>query len=55
MKGIADYNNDGWPDLVFQNGTTQQVVIWFMNGLTVTGGDYISIQPPATYRVVGPH
>jgi hypothetical protein len=52
---VADYNNDGIPDIVFQNCSTNQVLIWFMNGLTVTGGDLISIRPPAAYHLVGPH
>jgi hypothetical protein len=55
VKGVADYDNNGYPDLVFQNSASNQVVIWFLNGLTYTGGGFISQQPSAPYLLVGPH
>jgi sugar lactone lactonase YvrE len=32
VVAVADFNNDGVPDLVFQDPTTGQVVIWYMTG-----------------------
>jgi hypothetical protein len=49
---LFDINGDGHSDLVFQNGTTGQIVIWYMNGITVTGG--VSLPTPTSgYKVTG--
>jgi hypothetical protein len=32
VVAVADFNGDGVPDLVFQDPTTGQVVIWYMTG-----------------------
>jgi hypothetical protein len=32
IVGVADFNGDGKPDLVWQNDTTRQVVVWYMGG-----------------------
>lgn len=33
----ADFNGDGWSDLLWQNTTTGECSAWLMNGLTKTG------------------
>jgi hypothetical protein len=48
-----DFNNDGSADLIIQNGSTGQVASWFMNGAQWTGGAFFSLNPTATYAVVG--
>src|ERR1051326_5020027 len=30
--GMADFNSDGHPDLIWQNTTTRQVYVWYMGG-----------------------
>jgi hypothetical protein len=32
VAGTGDFNNDGHPDLVWQNATTRQVYVWYMGG-----------------------
>ncbi len=36
LLGAADYNNDGKPDLFFENRTTQAMQVWLMSGATRT-------------------
>ncbi len=37
LSATADFNADGWPDVVWRNYTSQKIVIWTMNGTTRTG------------------
>jgi len=37
LVGAADFNHDGVPDLLWQNDTTRQVVIWYMSGAGTAG------------------
>src|SRR5207253_2280120 len=32
VVGTADFNNDGHPDLIWQNDTSRDVVSWYMCG-----------------------
>jgi hypothetical protein len=32
VVAVADFNGDGKPDLVWQNDTTRQVLVWYMGG-----------------------
>jgi hypothetical protein len=32
LVGAVDVNGDGYPDLIWQNDTTQQVAVWYMGG-----------------------
>ncbi len=36
--GMADFNNDGHTDMLWQNSVTGQRSVWLMNGTTATGG-----------------
>ena len=47
--GVADTNNDGSPDLIFQNQNTGQVIVWYMNGLVYNGGGLLSLAPASGY------
>ncbi len=32
VRGVADFNNDGQADVLWQNDTTRQVTVWYMGG-----------------------
>jgi len=49
----SDFNNDGLTDLVFQNQSTNLIVIWYTSVLNVIGGDRVSQVPPSGWKVVG--
>jgi hypothetical protein len=34
----GDFNADGRPDLVWRNSSTGRVIVWYVNGVTRTGG-----------------
>jgi hypothetical protein len=54
IVGSGDFNGDGKPDLVWQHlgaGSTNNVAVWFMNGLQQTSGTLISAQAPDPWRV----
>lgn len=53
VVGVGDFNLDGKSDLVFQNQTTGQVNVWFMNGYAYQGGATLAITPLAGWKVVG--
>jgi WD40 repeat protein len=53
VVGVGDFNGDGKSDLVFQNRTTNQVVIWFMDGPVYQGGASLPYYPPVGWQVVG--
>ncbi len=40
LRGAADFDRDGVPDLLWQNDTTRQVTVWFMGG--PQGSTYLS-------------
>ncbi|MCW3095733.1 MAG: hypothetical protein JWL77_1351 [Chthonomonadaceae bacterium] len=49
--GVGDFNNDGKPDIVFQNATNNQVVVWYMNGSVFAGGGAIGYVPSFGWQV----
>jgi uncharacterized repeat protein (TIGR01451 family) len=52
----ADFNRDGHPDLVWQNNSTSQVIVWYMGGsggATLLGTHWISQTGEPGWRVVG--
>ncbi|MCW3098268.1 MAG: hypothetical protein JWL77_3886 [Chthonomonadaceae bacterium] len=53
VVGVGDFNGDGKSDLVFQNQTTNQVAIWFMNNYVYVGGVLMPFTPPTGWTVVG--
>src|SRR5207302_10077363 len=56
LVGLADFNHDGHPDLVWQNETTRQVYVWYMGGTlgnTYLGATYLAFTGMAGWTVVG--
>ena len=53
LVAVGDFNKDSKSDLVFQNKTTNQVAIWFMDGYSYQGGVLMPFTPPAGWKVVG--
>jgi hypothetical protein len=37
IVGTADFNNDGKPDILWQNQANGQLMVWYMDGVTQTG------------------
>jgi hypothetical protein len=44
VRGVADFNVDGKPDLLWHNQTDGALYVWFMDGVQRTGGGYVN--PP---------
>jgi hypothetical protein len=44
---VADFNNDGKPDLLWQNQTNGILYVWNMNGLNATSGGYLDPSKPS--------
>jgi hypothetical protein len=42
ISAIGDFNGDDRADLVWQNLTTGHLYIWFMNGVQLQAGQYLS-------------
>jgi UDP-N-acetylglucosamine:LPS N-acetylglucosamine transferase len=56
LRGAADVNQDGVPDLLFQNNTTRDVTVWFMGGsqgAVYQSQTYIGATPGYTLSAVG--
>jgi hypothetical protein len=55
IAGTGDFNDDGKPDLVWQNQATGQILVWFLNGTTRSSvSSFNPAQPPdANWRMVG--
>jgi hypothetical protein len=54
IAGVADFNNDGNPDILWRNTHTGQNYVWYMNGVTNIGGAYIDTEPYMEWKIVGP-
>jgi hypothetical protein len=55
IVGSGDFNNDGNPDLLFQNTITGVLVVWYMNGTQLVSASVLSPAGPSdpNWRVVG--
>jgi hypothetical protein len=42
LKVVGDFNADGQADLVFQHAATGQMYTWYMSGLSMIGGSYLT-------------
>jgi hypothetical protein len=53
IAAIADMNGDGKGDLIWQDPTAGWLAVWFLNGTTVVGTYYFSInrQPDVNWRI----
>jgi hypothetical protein len=55
VRALADYDDDGDVDVIWQNDATGALAAWVMNGLSVQQGMYLGANmPDANWRVVGP-
>jgi hypothetical protein len=55
IVGVADFNHDGQPDLLWRNATTGRATIWYINEATWTG-EYADVLPPvigSEWAIVG--
>jgi hypothetical protein len=53
VAGVGDLNADGREDLVWVNRSTQRVVVWLMNGMTIDDSYFLNVMlpiPPAGHR-----
>jgi hypothetical protein len=48
VQGAGDFDGDGRSDLVLQNQSSSDLAIWFMNGLNLTSGQFVSPANPGT-------
>jgi alpha-tubulin suppressor-like RCC1 family protein len=56
IAAIADFNEDGHPDVVWQDPVSGAVQVWFLGGVqgtTISGS--ASLSGPNIWRIVGPH
>jgi hypothetical protein len=50
---MADFDGDGHPDILWENMTTGQLIIWYMNGTTQKSATGVFATLPANCRVAG--
>jgi hypothetical protein len=50
---VGDFAGDGQSDLLFQNTTTGQAVIWTMSGTTQTASTFVGGSPGPTWHIEG--
>ena len=53
MVGTGDFNQDGQPDIAWQNETTGQPAVWFMKGPILHSAALIKRIPDLTWKLVG--
>lgn len=55
IVGVADFNWDNKPDLLWQHQATTQIAIWYMDGLNLTSALLTSPSSPSDYgwQIVG--
>jgi hypothetical protein len=54
IAGLGDFDGDGRDDLAWRRQRAGDTYVWFMDGTTVTGGDYTSEQLDETWTIVSP-
>jgi FG-GAP-like repeat len=56
IHGVGDVNADGMADLLWQNESTGEVAVWYLNGFVVLGGQLLSIPNVGdlSWNMVGP-
>jgi len=51
VAGIGDFNNDGNPDILWRNKSTGDDYVWYMNGVTHAGGDFMPVVADSNWKV----
>lgn len=51
--GTGDFNQDGQPDIAWQNERTGRVAIWFMRGTVLFAAALVNPVPDLTWKLVG--
>ncbi len=52
IAGVGDFNGDGKSDILWRH-TSGVNYVWYMNGVTLTGGDYIPTVPDMNWAIAG--
>ena len=56
IVGVMDTNNDTRPDLIWQNYSTGDAVVWYMNGTAWSGTyDYLARNLPLEWKIARTH
>jgi len=54
MVEVRDFDGNGKPDILWQESLAGWLYVWYMDGVTKTGGSYLSPnQINTTWRMVG--
>ena len=54
IAGVGDFNDDGNADILWQNSTSGEIYIWFMNGSTIASQAEVSVVSPTSgWSIVG--
>ncbi len=53
IAGVADFNGDGCPDILWRNQTTGDVAVWYMHGNTLAAEQKFESSPDTSWDVVG--
>ncbi|MBF0339132.1 MAG: hypothetical protein HQL05_15035, partial [Nitrospirae bacterium] len=51
VKSVGDYNGDGMNDMLWQDGSTGDVYIWFMDGTVISSGGYADQGVPSNWSI----
>ncbi len=54
IVAIADFNNDGKPDILWRHQVNGQNEVWFMDGVTYSGSASIQTVSDTNWRIGGP-
>ena len=49
---MGDFNGDGQTDIAFQNQSSGQIALWYMNGTAYSGGLLVQTLPVKGWKVV---
>jgi hypothetical protein len=50
VRGIADFNGDGWVDLLWHHQATGELYVWYLNGLSTVGAGFLNPRAMADTR-----
>jgi hypothetical protein len=53
IAGVADFNSDGKPDILWRNTSTGQNYAWLMNGVLRTGGVWVEPVADQNWHIAG--